>query len=451
NNDHTVKCCKYPLQQRHQSCYPIQVPNDDPYYKFYPRKCMDFVRSTAGAKPNCPLGPRHQINVVSAFLDADIIYGRTLATSKRLRKFVGGKLRSTQTYRTIGLKDLLPYKTQNADNGCERTGHGSQSYCYDTGDDRSNVQIQLTVMHTVWLRHHNQIAEVLAEINPHWNDERIYQETRKIISAMIQHITYNEFLPIVVGRQAINKYGLNLAKYGYYHGYDSKINPGIPTLRQPFSLNHPGVLDSFLFGLINQPAYKVDSTMANEITNHLFQKPGEQFGLDLAAINILRGREMGVPGYNFMREYCGLPKLNHFNDLYGLVENTTIRRYMQLYEDVDDIDFWSIGVAEQPLPGAMVGPTFACIISEQFSQLRNGDRFWYENGNGLHKFSPEQLKEIRNVKLARILCEASDEMETIQIYPLLAAHPNSNPRVNCDDLPEMDLSSWRDSYLSYKK
>lgn len=118
-------------------------------------------------------------------------------------------------------------KTQNPDQGCERSGHGLNSYCFDTGDDRSNVQLQLTVLHTIWLRHHNQIAEVLSQINPHWSDEQLYQEARKIVGAMIQHITYNEFLPIVVGRHAMNKFGLNLVKYGYYHGYDPKINPGV--------------------------------------------------------------------------------------------------------------------------------------------------------------------------------------------------------------------------------
>lgn len=63
---------------------------------------MDFVRSVAGVKTNCPLGPRHQINVVSSFLDADIIYGHTLSTAKRLRTFNGGKLKSTKMYRNIG-------------------------------------------------------------------------------------------------------------------------------------------------------------------------------------------------------------------------------------------------------------------------------------------------------------------------------------------------------------
>jgi peroxidase len=72
-----------------------------------------------------------------------------------------------------------------------------------TGDQRVNQYTGLTVLHIVWIRLHNKYANQLALINPKWDDERLYQETKKIVAALVQHITYNEYLPSVLGRYRI--------------------------------------------------------------------------------------------------------------------------------------------------------------------------------------------------------------------------------------------------------
>ena len=63
----------------------------------------------------------------------------------------------------------------------------------------------------------------------------------------------------------------------------------------------------------------------------------------------------------------------------------------------------------------MVGPTLACLIGKQFHNFRHGDRFWYENGGWPSSFTLEQLAEIRRVKLPRVLCDNSDDLETVQV------------------------------------
>lgn len=112
---------------------------------------------------------------------------------------------------------------------------------------------------------------------------------------------------------------------------------------------------------------------------------------------------------------------------------------------MDDIDLFVGGVLETPLPGAAVGPTFSCLIAKQFCDLRYGDRFWYERGDPVTRFTDSQLKELRKVSLARVICNNSDDIHRIQRRVMEPAG-SLNPLVDCNNLPEMSLNAWKKSH-----
>ncbi|CAG2067620.1 unnamed protein product, partial [Timema podura] len=95
------------------------------------------------------------------------------------------------------------------------------------------------------------------------------------------------------------------------------------------------------------------------------------------------------------------------------MSNETIRRYASIYEHPSDVDLWSGGVSERPLPGSMVGPTFACVIATQFSYSRRGDRFWYENGNQPSSFTPDSDSILDLPTISRLFyCESLNHVAT---------------------------------------
>ena len=99
------------------------------------------------------------------------------------------------------------------------------------------------------------------------------------------------------------------------------------------------------------------------------------------------------------------------------MDRATVTRIENVYEHVVDIDLFTGGMAEKPVVGGIVGPTFACIIGQQFLNLRRGDRFWYEGGNHPGAFTPAQLQEIRKTSLARVVCDCMDDVELLSPSP----------------------------------
>ncbi len=161
-------------------------------------------------------------------------------------------------------------------------------------------------MQTLFNREHNRIANQLSILNPKWTDETIYQETRRIIIALLQHITFNEFIPLTSNDTSLKP----LTNNSYYSGYNSSINPALysefntAAFRMGHSLIRQGLsrlsvtqqpmrggnfpfqsivfqsdsayntglqgLNSIFLGMINDFAWQF-GTFGNQLQNNLFQ------------------------------------------------------------------------------------------------------------------------------------------------------------------------------------
>ncbi|KAH1025178.1 hypothetical protein HUJ05_009955 [Dendroctonus ponderosae] len=476
-NGSIPKCCEdgghksLPREFLHPSCLPIEVPRNDPFLSRFNIGCMEFIRSAPSTRIECELGWREQINQVTPYIDGSTIYGSDVDAADSVRTFRNGKIFYGNSNQNHGKEDEI----------C--TSGALSEDCVQPGDHRFNENPGLVAMHTVFVRYHNKIASILSRINPHWSDERTYQETRRIVYSVIQHVTYREYLPVVLGPEVMDLFGLRLLKKGFYNSYNPRINPAVANSfsTAAFRFGHslvqnsfirsdshhiplfnnvslheesanmeniwsPGSLDRLLLGFANQPSQKRDEFVANELTNHLFQF-SSPFGMDLVSVNLQRGRDHGIPPYTFFREPCGLSPIKNWRDLQEVMNINVVFRLKSLYSHVDDLDLFTAGLAEKPLKGGVVGPTFACIIAQQFANLRKGDRFWHENGDVESSLSPAQLQQIRKTSLSQIICQTMNEVETIQPFPFLSADNSRNARVSCDnpEIRNFDLAPWTET------
>ena len=501
-------CCKvdqqgrkwrYPndqeLREGHRECYPIEIPTNDTFWGPKGRTCMEFSRADASPSiPKCSSSNgREPANAITHWLDASNVYGSTDEETLQVRdtqdRFaflkasrsggLGGKSHLPKCAREFGKKDI---------DACGEVCKEGNRQCVFAGDFRVNEQPGLSTMHTLWVREHNRVAAQLIRINPGWDLERVFQETRRIVIATWQNIIYNEWLPIVLGQTYMNSFSLFPLKpgQGYAEDYDSSIDPRInaefsgaafrfghsmvpglmPVMRpsrtnlqmrlkdvffDPSLLADEGFVDGIMLGMALTEAPAWDGEFSNDLMNHLFEEEGDGSGLDLASLNIQRGRDLGLQGYNQYRKICASGKFREvrsFAELAqdGYMSKENVRKLSALYRDVDDIDLFVGGTLENPHKKALLGPTDLCIIGDQFSRFKIADRFWFENGNDEEsRFSPAQLNSLRETSMARLICDNTDIKE-VQPLAFKVDDGRVNSKISCDNLnmPHVDLSLWKE-------
>jgi len=404
--------------------FPIDVPAGDPF--FDPdgtgTQTLPFNRSVYDASTGTDASnPRQQLNQITAWIDGSMIYGSDATTATSLRTFTGGLLKTSDG-------DLPP--TDAAGN-------------FLAGDIRANENVELTSMHALFVREHNRLAAQYAAQDPSLTDEELYQKARATVIAEIQVVTYNEWLPALLGSNALDA----------YRGYDPTVNPGIAnefstaafrlhttinddveffdndgrpvtfsyvndagetvTVEGEVALSdaffNPDLLrgsgvDTILKYAASTHSEEFDTQIVDSLRNFLVTRPVG--GVDLAALNIQRGRDHGLADYNTVRAAYGLPRVTSFAQITSDLDLQAALE--EAYGTVDNIDLWVGAMAEDHVRGGSTGPLVKAILADQFERLRDGDRFWYQR-----VFSGRELAQLERTTLSDII-ERNTGVEGLQ-------------------------------------
>ncbi|KAL3112582.1 hypothetical protein niasHT_018593 [Heterodera trifolii] len=134
--------------------------------------------------------PREQLNENTAFLDGSTIYGLKVRDGRT------GFLKISSFNRMM----FQPFDPSSCGAATKRGTCAAATFV--TGDTRVNMFIGLSSLYTIFVREHNRIARELQSLNRAWSGDRLFQETRKIVGAEIQAVSYNEFVPLMLGQSA---------------------------------------------------------------------------------------------------------------------------------------------------------------------------------------------------------------------------------------------------------
>lgn len=354
---------------------------------------------------------RQYENAITAFIDGSQIYGSSDEEAHLLRADGGKMIMTPEGYLV------------------------EQNGSFLTGDVRAAENIVLTSMHTLFAREHNRLASEISERRPYLDDDSVFNEARARVEAQMQAITFNEFLPMLVGEDAFDA----------YDGYDASVDPGLSVefttaifrfghtmlssqllrteengdeiegmhiaLRDAFfaldEITENGGVDPILRGAAEGVAQEIDTKIVDDVRSFLFGPPGSD-GFDLAALNIQRGRDLGIPTYNGLREALGFDAVTSFEEISS--DTAVVGALRTAYKnDVTLIDAWVGGLAEDAFGDGMLGETFSKGLIHQFTTLRDGDPFWSE-GRG---FSQRELDNLWGTRLSDVI-ERNTDIDHIQ-------------------------------------
>ena len=379
----------------------ITVPANDEFLP--PGSTIPLTRVAIDPATGVPGHPATAINTITGWLDGSQVYGSDAATAASLRTADG--------HMKTSAGDNLPIDPQSG--------------MFMAGDVRAQENPDLTALQTLFVREHNYQVDQLHKEHPNWSGDKLYEMAKAITTGEMVNITYTEFLPHLLGKDAIDP----------YHGYDPTVDARITeefegaayrfghsivsdeisaisnigaftseqTLAELFFENPAAFAatgaDGLLRHLSGDLANPLDTQLVDGLRNLLVDPPD---GVDLAAINIQRGHDLGLGTLNQTREALKLSPYTSFDQITS--DPATAAALEQAYGSVDAIDLWTGGLAEDHVAGGVIGSTFARIIGDQFTALRDGDQYYFENQG----FDKQTLNEIKGTTLSDLITRDTD-------------------------------------------
>jgi hypothetical protein len=355
--------------------------------------------------------PPTYTNTETHWWDASQIYGSDPAFAQLLRSGEDGKV-------NLDAKGLIPVDPSAPHPGIDLAGV------------QGNWWLGLGMLHSLFMQEHNAICDELRKAYPSWNDDQLYARARLINAALLAKIHTVEWTPAIITHPT-SQAAMHINWYGVVPSWMRKlflplhneILTGIPGSKKdhdgvPYSLTeefvqvyrmHPLIPDDFTFRTAGDHSVIAEKTF-REITGpgardvlegipmedllytfgtsypgalrlHNFPKFLQEFKkadgtqIDLAATDILRARERGVPRHNDFRELLHMPRFTTFA---GLCENPAWAKELEeVYEgDINRVDA-TVGMFAEPLPkGFGFSDTAFRIFILMASRRLRSDRFF---------------------------------------------------------------------------
>lgn len=344
------------------------------------------------------------MNTASAYLDMHIVYSNSVGQMMSMRNMTGGLF-------NMNANDVLPSLGTNG---------------YEAGDARVNQTPWLALWHSLLYRLHNYIAKRLATVNKHWDDDRLFNESRRISIAVYEHLTYNQWLPTVLGRKYAESKNLTCRRVDAGCGaYDASVDAStideaahasfrhshalvpdnvnfianngskLKTMKLSDTVDKASLIETnyndILRGMLYDRAEEKRLGYSKELRNLLFINKCD-IGIDLFSIDMMRGRDFGVPPYIDFFTTCGLAAIKSWSNLKKYFSDRNFQLLKDIYEDFEDIDLL-VGVMLERKSCGQNGVIGACTVGELFARHKTGNRFFYSFKDSPYPFSVGERSE----------------------------------------------------------